>query len=491
MQLDVQDILNKTKRRTAEGDAVIKKAFIFSERAHRGQMRFSGEQYFIHAYNTGLILAELGLDPNTISAGLLHDTVEDTPVNEEQLKEEFGADILFLVQSVTKLGKLKYQGVERHAENLRRLFVAMAKDIRVLFIKLADRLHNVRTLEFVRPDKQSRIALETIDIFARLADRLGLGKLKEELEDRSFPFAYPDEYKKVNALLRIRAKETRGRLEKTYRSVKRELAVNNLADAKVNQRIKGMYSTFKKLRSKGMDLEKIYDIAALRVIVQTAEQCYQTLGVIHNTWQPVPGRFKDYIATPKANGYQSLHTTIFIGDGSMVEVQIRTQKMHEEAEYGIAAHFAYAELDKPQKGGVLHESLAWVRQLLKWHKHLEEDTSAQYIENLKTDIFRYQIFTFTPKGDVIELPEGSTPVDFAYAVHTEVGDHIHAVNINGKISSLGTKLSNGDVVEVITKKSAHPHEKWLKYAHAALTKRHIRQAFLKLEERPQIDKKKR
>jgi len=489
MRLNVQELLNKTKRHSPDDDALIRKAFIFSERAHQGQTRFSGEEYFIHAFSTAIILAELGLDANTIAAGLLHDTVEDGRVSEEAIRKEFGGDILFLVQGVTKLGKLKYQGVERHAENLRRLFVAMSKDIRVLFIKLADRLHNVRTLEFVRPDKQHRIALETIDIFARLADRLGLGRLKEELEDRSFPYAYPDDYKRVKGLLKERSEENRNRLEKTYRSIKRELAINNLADAKVNYRIKGIYSTFKKLREKGMDIEKIYDIAALRVIIGTAEQCYQALGIIHSNWQPVPGRFKDYIATPKPNGYQSLHTTIFTGDGGMVEVQIRTTKMHEEAEYGIAAHFAYTELGKPSKGGVLHESLAWVRQLLNWQRKLKDDSSEQYIENLKTDIFRYQLFTFTPKGDVIELPDGSSPVDFAYAVHTEVGNRMTAAKINGKISTLNAKLQNGDVVEIVTKKSARPHEKWLQYAHAALTKRHIRQALLKLEERPQLNKK--
>ncbi|MFA6006227.1 MAG: RelA/SpoT family protein [Candidatus Paceibacterota bacterium] len=490
MQLHVQDLLNKMKRRSSEDDAVVIKAFIFSKEAHQGQTRFSGEEYFIHAYDVGLILAELGLDANTIAAGLLHDTVEDGHVTDDVIKKEFGHDICFLVQGVTKLGKLKYQGVERHAENLRRLFVAMSKDIRVLFIKLADRLHNVRTLEFVRPDKQHRIAVETIDIYARLADRLGLGKLKEELEDRSFPYAFPAEYKKVKELLHIKSKENRARLEKTYRGVKRELAVNNLADAKVNYRIKGIYSTFKKLREKGMDIEKIYDIAALRVILPTVEQCYQALGIIHSNWQPVPGRFKDYIATPKPNGYQSLHTTIFTGDGGMVEVQIRTHQMHEEAEYGIAAHFAYNELDKPQKGGVIHDSLAWVRQLLNWQKLLKNDSSEQYMEHLKTDIFRYQIFAFTPKGDVIELPEGSTPVDFAYSVHSEIGNKMVAAKVNNKIAPLEEKLNNGDVVEIITKKNGRPHEKWLDYAQAALTKRHIRQGLLRLKERPQLNKEK-
>lgn len=489
MQLHVQDILNKMKQRTPENDTVVKKAFTFAEKAHEGQTRSSGEHYFIHSFNTGLILAELGLDANTIAAGLLHDTVEDARVSEEILKKEFGEDILQLVQGVTKLGKLKYQGFERHAENLRRLFVAMSKDIRVLFIKLADRLHNVRTLEFVRPDKQHRIAIETIDIFARLADRLGLGKLREELEDRSFPYAYPEEYMKVKELLQRRSVEGTERLEKMYRGVKRELAANNLTHAKVNYRIKGMYSTFKKLQEKSMDIEKIYDLAALRVIVSTIEQCYQALGVIHSNWQPVPGRFKDYIATPKPNGYQSLHTTIFTGDGGMVEVQIRTDLMHEEAEYGIAAHFAYTELAKPEKGSVIHESLAWVRQLLNWQKQLKNDSSPEFLANVKNDIFRYQLFTFTPRGDVIELPDGSSPVDFAYAVHSEVGDHMVAAKINDKMVTLESKLKNGDVVEIITKKSGRPYEKWIQYAHATATKRHIRHALEKLQERPQINKK--
>lgn len=489
MQLNVEDIVAKLRHHSPEGESLVRKAFVFSEKAHKGQVRFSGEEYFIHAFNTGYILAELGLDSHTIAAGLLHDTLEDCQVTEEDIRREFGTDVLFLVQGVTKLGKLRYKGVERHAENLRRLFVAMAKDIRVLFIKLADRLHNIRTLQFVRPDKQHRIAIETIDIYARLADRLGLGKLKEELEDRSFPYAFPQDYKKVKELLKRRAEENKARLEKTYRSIKRELALNNLADAKVNYRIKGVYSTYKKLKAKGMDIEKIYDIAALRVILPTVEQCYQALGIIHATWQPLPARFKDYIATPKPNGYQSLHTTVFTGDGGMVEIQIRTHKMHEEAEYGIAAHVAYSELGKPEKGGVLQDSLAWVRHLLHWQKQLKTESSEEFMNNLKTDIFRHQLFLFTPKGDVIELPEGSTPVDFAYAVHSEIGNHMTAAKINGKMSTLNTTLNNGDVVEIITKKSAQPHEKWLSYAHAALTKRHIRAAIQKMQERPQINKK--
>jgi guanosine-3',5'-bis(diphosphate) 3'-pyrophosphohydrolase len=473
---NVKEILDLMKSPSAEDARVIERAYQFADKAHEGQKRFTGDPYVTHSFETAKNLATFGMDRDTIVAGLLHDTLEDGHVTAQQLEQEFGKEVLFLVEGVTKLGRLKYQGVERHVESLRKLFIATAQDMRVLVIKLADRLHNVQTLGgHDRKDKQKRIALETLEIYSPLADRLGMGKLKGELEDEAFPYVYPEEYKKVKELLKERRQANEKYLLKFHRSLQKELAHHGMKTAHIDYRVKRLFSLYKKLeRAKG-DIEKIYDITALRIIVPTVEDCYKALGIIHGSWRPLPGRIKDYIALPKPNGYQSIHTTVFTGDGGIVEIQIRTEEMHKEAEYGIASHLAYkGGLGKKQrkKGDHLPKNVLWIQQLIEWQKHVSE--TGEFLEHLKMDFFRDRVFVFTPKGDVIDLPEESTPIDFAYAIHSDIGDHIAGVKINGKMASLDTKLKNGDIIEVITKKGSHPTSKWLEYAKTTLARRNIR-----------------
>ena len=458
-----------------EGPRLITKAYAFAQNAHKDQKRFSGEPYFNHSFATAYKLAELGMDANTIVAGLLHDTIEDGAATEAVLKKEFGDEIAFLVEGVTKLGKLRYQGIERHTESLRKLFFAVAKDIRVLIIKLADRFHNVQTLGHVKKEKQNRIALETLEIYAPFANRLGMGELKGTLEDAAFPFAYPKEYKDITEQLRDRKNTKQKHLEKINRTLQKELAEHGVTDFKTDYRIKHTYSTYQKLIKKEKDIEKIYDIAALRIIIGSVEECYKTLGLIHSLWRPLPGRIKDYIAFPKPNGYQSIHTTIFTGDGDIVEIQIRTEVMHQEAEYGIAAHFAYKEGDiSASDGNSLNKRLRWVRQLSEWQKQVHE--SKEFLENLRMDFFEHRVFVFTPQGDVIDLPENASPVDFAYAIHSDIGDHASGAKVNGKFTSLDTPLKNGDIVEIIVKKSSMPSSKWLQYVKTTLARKQIRSA---------------
>lgn len=471
---NIEELIAATKSPTEGDKALIKKAYAFSERAHAPQKRFSGEPYFNHCFAVAMKLADLHMDALMIAAGLLHDTLEDAGLTPAELEKEFGKEILFLVEGVTKLGKLKYHGVERHVESLRKLFIAMTRDIRVLIIKLADRLHNVSTLEHVRPDKQKRIALETLEIYAPLANRLGMGRIRYELEEYSFPYAHPEEYKKVKLLLQEREKESEEELEKFYRAVKKELAAAGYKSAKTSYRAKGTYSLYKKLLSKNMDVSKIYDILAVRVIVPTVADCYGVLGIIHSHWRPLPGRIKDYIAFPKPNGYQSLHTTVFTGDGGIIEIQVRTESMHEEAEYGIASHLGYKEGINKDKKKLEHVSkkYEWFKQLVEWQKGVSE--AGEFFEHLKMDFFENRVFVFTPKGDVIDLPQGSSPIDFAYAIHSDIGDHTAGAKVNGKFVALDTILKNGDIVIIETKKNVTPTRKWVDYAKTTLAKRHIR-----------------
>lgn len=491
-----------------EGAELITKAYEFAQKAHKDHKRYSEEPYFTHLVETAKTLAEFGLGPKTISAGLLHDTIEDTKTTGETIEKEFGAEILFLVQGTTKLGKLKYRGVERHTESLRKLFVATSQDIRVLIIKLADRLDNMRTLAHVPKEKQKRIASETLEIYVPLAYRLGVRKLHRELEDLAFMYTYPDEYKKIKEVLKRKGGEILKRLEKLQKSVKKTFAKEKFTAIQTECRIKGLFSLYKKLQRKDMDIEKIYDVAALRIIVPTASDCYQALGIIHGVWRPLPGRIKDYIAFPRPNGYQSLHTTIFTGDGSIFEIQIRTQQMHREAEYGIASHFLYKD------GSMKHlfnQNIEWLLQLLpnskvqedksasfkkkgkkpkvpKWVTQLVEEQQStslepqEFIKSLKADFFEHRIFVFTPKGDVVDLPIESSPIDFAYAIHSDIGDHISGTKVNGKLVSLETKLKNGDIVQIDIKEASHPTQKWFNLAKTTLAKRHIKSALQKTAE---------
>lgn len=451
--------------------ALIQKAYTFAETKHAPQKRNSGEPYFVHVLEVGKNCARLGMDVETIIGGLLHDTLEDTDATEEEITTLFGEQVLFLVKGVTKLGKLKYQGRERHVESLRKFFIAMAEDIRVLIIKLADRLHNVSTLEQVRPDKRTRIALETIEVHAALAGRLGMGKLKGMLEDYAFPFAYPKEYNTTKAFFSERAPEAHKIVAEVHGKTQQTLDEFQMNTALVESRVKHLYSLHRKMQKYKNDTEKIYDIVALRVLVDTIPDCYQVLGLVHMLWKPIPKRIKDYIALPKPNGYQSLHTTVITENG-IVEIQIRTREMHQESELGVAAHFAYKETQF-SKDAVQHKKkMRWIDELKELQAVVNDPS--RFLEQLRMDFFHDRIFVFTPQGDVIDLPEGASPVDFAYAVHSEVGEKTSAARTNGKMVSLGAKLANGDVVEIITSKNAHPSSKWLDYAKTSMARKKIR-----------------
>jgi len=453
----------------AKSKTLIEKAFNFARKAHDGQLRKSGEPYFNHVFLTAKNLADLGMSPVVIAAGFLHDVLEDTKTQEDELRKEFGDEIVTLVQGVTKLGTVKYKGIERNVENLRRFFVSMTEDIRVLVIKLADRLHNIETLEHVRLDKQKRIALETLEVYAPLANRLSMGRLKGRLEDAAFKFAFPKEYELVKKLL-IEKKDAE---EKYLIEVKNELTKKFEQDAikhvHVDYRQKHLYSLWKKLKKYDMDIGKIYDILALRVMVDSVADCYHVLGIIHGTWTPLPNRFKDYIATPKLNGYRSLHTTIFTGTGGIVEIQIRTYEMHEEAENGIAAHFAYKE-----SGNVNPGQLDWIHQLRDLNNlNGEQEKPETFLKTIKMDFFKDRVFVFTPKGDIIDLPEDASVIDFAYAIHTDIGDHAQGAKVNGKNVALHTKLRTNDIIEVTVNKNANPSSKWLDHAKTSLARKHI------------------
>lgn len=466
----VEKLLALTPDIKEEDKILIEKAYNFAKRAHEGQLRKSGNPYFIHVVQTARNLAELGMSPVVISAGLLHDVLEDANITPEELTKEFGGEITELVEGVTKLGKVKYKGIERNVENLRKFFISVAKDLRVLVIKLADRLHNIETLEHVRPDKQKRIALETLEIYAPLANRLSMGRLKGRLEDAAFKFAYPKEYEEVKKLLEEKIDAKEKYLIEVKDKIKQKIKGSKIKNATLDYRQKHLYSLWKKLQKYDMDITKIYDIIALRVIVDTVSDCYLMLGLIHGEWTPVPNRIKDYIASPKANGYQSLHTTIFTGTGGIVEIQIRTHEMHEKAENGIAAHFIYKENDKEKNE--IPKQFEWVNQLHDLNQNKEEDPE-KFLKTIKMDFFKDRVFVFTPKGDVVDLPEDSSVIDFAYAIHTDVGDHAQGARVNGKNSSLGTKLKNNDIVEIQTNKNARPSSKWLDYAKTSLARKRI------------------
>lgn len=450
--------------------ALIATAYTFSEQKHSGQTRNSGEPYMTHALAVAQNCAILGMDTETIVAALLHDVIEDTETSETEIEERFGTTVLFLVKGVTKLGKVKYRGQERHVESMRKFFVAMAEDVRVLIIKLADRLHNVSTLSHVRPDKQKRIALETIEVHAALAGRMGMEKLKGQLEDYSFPYAFPKEFEETRKIMDAIVPEAQKVVAHVHDVVQKTLAEFDIKHATVDSRVKHTYSTYRKLKKYTMNAEQVYDIVALRVITNSVANCYQILGLIHMLWKPIPKRIKDYIALPKANGYQSLHTTVLTDEG-IVEIQIRTEDMHREAELGIASHFLYKE-KSTTKGPIPSKKLAWLDELKELHTVVKNPS--KFIEQLRMDFFSDRIFVFSPKGDVIDLPEDATPIDFAFAIHSTLGQTTSSARINGKMAPLGAKLHNGDIVEILTSKNAKPTSKWLDYAKTNLARRKIR-----------------
>ncbi len=456
---------------------LVRKAFAFAEKAHGEQKRSSGDPYIIHPTEVAQVLAEMRLDISSIIAGFLHDTVEDTPAKLEDIEREFGKDVAVLVDGVTKLNKMSFRTTEeKQAENFRKMVIAMSKDIRVIIVKLADRLSNMRTLQFLAPHKQKTISQETLDIYAPLANRLGMSDIKVELEDLCLRFIHPDVYYKLAELIAKNKGEREKYIEDTSHLIQEKLVEYDVK-AQVTGRAKHFYSIYKKMERRQVNFDEVHDLLAFRIIVENITECYKALGVIHSAFRPVPGRFKDYIAMPKANNYQSLHTTVIGVSGDRTEIQIRTHEMHMVAERGIAAHWKYKE---GKFGSGTRENVTWVNRLLEWQKDLSDPN--EFLETVKVDLFSEDVFVFTPRGEVKELPHGATPLDFAYAVHTDVGHRCVGAKVNGRIVSLKHRLKSGDAIEIITSPTQNPSKDWLKIVKSSRAKAKIR-AFIKLRER--------
>ncbi|MDG1949208.1 MAG: RelA/SpoT family protein [bacterium] len=441
---------------------LLRRAYALAKSAHADELRLTGHPVISHPITVAYRLTEMGLHMNVVVAGLLHDIVEDSEITVEDVQEQFGQDIASLVESVTKLKHgIKYKGSERYAENMRKMFLAMASDVRVVFMKFADRLHNLATLYGQPRHKQERIARESLEIYAPIASRLGMSEIKGELEDASFAYLQPKDFERMKNIMDVKVREKGAYVSRIIDQVEKLLAQTNMQDFMVHGRVKRLYSLHKKLRKYQGDLSKIYDLIAVRIIVSSVEDCYMTLGLLHQTWRPVPGRIKDYIAQPKPNGYQSLHTTVFTENGEIVEFQIRTVEMHELAEYGVAAHWRYKEgAHRPNR------NTHWMEELVHIQKELESKKNfMEQLEVMKIDVFQDRIFVFTPQGDVIDLPVDATPVDFAYAIHTEVGNKCTAARVNDVMRNLDTPLKSGDIVEIVTDKNRRgPNPDWLKFA---------------------------
>jgi len=461
--------------------SLIERAFTFAEKAHEKQKRKTGEAFINHPLRVALEVSKMKLGVKAIVAALLHDTIEDCNISPQEIESRFGKEVSFLVQSLTKVNSLHYKVEIREKENYRNIILAMAKDIRVVLIKLADRLDNMKTLWIFPPGKQKKRALETLEIFAPLAYRLGMSNIGAQLEDLSFPYVYPQAYKYTRKLTGKRKEELEKYLKQLAPYLQRQLKKHNLHPQEIKFRAKHLYSIWRKLKKEDMDINCIYDLVAMRVIMPSTEECYEALGIIHQLWKPVPGRFKDYIALPKPNGYQSLHTTVFAQKGKIVEIQLRTKKMDEEAEWGIAAHWLYKEssLRREKKGEKKRDKsfqppkkFYWLKQLQEWQKKFY--SSKNFLDSLKIDFFKDRIFVLTPKGDVIDLPDGATPIDFAYQIHTEIGNQARGAKVNGKIVPLDYKLKSGEVVEILTQKGKLPSPSWLEFVKMAEVKRRIK-----------------
>ena len=480
----LEKILSINTKYNAE---LIGKAYDKGRKLHEGQLRKSGEPYFIHPINVAIILAQLGMDDATLIGGLLHDVVEDTEYTREELVEDFGEEIALLVDGVTKLGSIKFESKEEvQAENFRKMFLAMSKDIRVLIIKLADRLHNMRTIEYMRPEKIEEKCKETLEIYAPLASRLGISTVKFELEDIALKYLHPEEFRDLEE--KVNQKMTQR--EETIKAVIDEIR-ESLDDMglkyEIYGRAKHYYSIYKKMKFQKKQLDEIFDLIAVRVIVNTVKECYAVLGIVHTMWKPIPGRFKDYIAMPKPNMYQSLHTTVISDNGDPFEIQIRTHEMHQIAEYGIAAHWKYKEGDTSGKTSADDIKLAWLRQSLEWQQDLNDPKD--FLETMKMDLFATQVFVFTPKGDVIELPAGSTPLDFAFKIHSAIGCKCVGAKVNGKMVTIDHTLQNGDIVEIVTSaNSSGPSVDWLKIAKSSNARNKIRSWLKKENKSDKVDK---
>lgn len=504
-----KDILGKLNSTAVADRDLVCRAYQYAAKAHEGYARYSGEPYMVHLAAVAYNLAAMGMGPKTISAGLLHDTVEDTPVTSEDITKEFGDEILFLVEGVTKLSSVRYRGTDRHNESLRKLFVATSQDIRVLIIKLNDRLHNMETLDHIPAEKQLRIARETLEIYVPVAHRLGMRKIRKELEDLAFPYVYPKEATRVREILAGKYGKAEQALEKERKALQRKMAEVGVVDFHTSYRVKGLYSMFHKLTRKDWEDAAVLDLLAMRVVIPAVEDCYRVLGIIHELWRPLPGRVKDYIAFPKPNGYQSLHTTVTTQNGVILEIQIRTEQMHREAEFGVASHIIYKDKQNKDNSNNKEESTfsrlvprlfrpfsseqapevanvekttsvpheqkipGWIAQIGKTYTPSDTSTS-QFIEDAETDFFSNRIFVFTPTGDVVDLPSGATPIDFAFSIHSDIGEHMASAKVNRKMAQLDVELHNGDIVEIETRKSSHPTEKWLLAAKTSVAKRKIR-----------------
>ena len=470
---------DKTDSDITSGNQLVCRAFEFAYQLHKGQMRASGDPYIAHPVAVAGLLRSLGGDSAMIAAGFLHDVVEDTDVTADEIEAHFGIEVRHLVEGVTKLSKFNFDSkTEQQAENFRRMFLAMAQDIRVIVVKLADRLHNMRTLEHLRPDKRVRIARETLEIFAPLANRLGIGRFKWELEDLCFKYLEPEAYNNLKQLIVEKRTDRENRLNQVSDRLKESITSLGIHCEDVSGRPKHLYSIYRKMERQKKEFSEIYDIAAVRLIVRSNEECYRALAVAHNLFRPIPGRFKDYIGLPKPNRYQSLHTVVIGPHGRPIEVQIRTVEMHHIAEYGIAAHWKYKESGNSNtvvSGN--DEKFTWLRQLLDWQNELKD--AQEYLSGVKNNLFEEDVYVFTPGGDVIPLSRGATPVDFAYRIHTEVGNHCAGAKVSGRIVPLDTELQNGDIIEIITQKNSHPSLDWLNFVVSTGARNRIRQWYKK------------
>ncbi|MGZ3604350.1 MAG: RelA/SpoT family protein [Thermodesulfobacteriota bacterium] len=472
--LRFNDILERLTLYNPHADTdLLRKAYVFSAKVHLGQTRLSGEPYLNHPLEVAGILTQLKLDVASVAVGLLHDTVEDTLTSLDEIRENFGDELAQMVDGLTKISQMSLRSSEEHqAENFRKMILAMVKDIRVILIKLADRLHNMRTLKYHTPEKQAEIAQETLDIYAPLANRLGIDWIKSELEDLAFQYLHPEVYEEIRQKIAKKEKERARYIDEVKRTLMKKLYENHI-EGEVNGRLKQIYSIYLKMKEQNIDFDQVYDITAFRVVVDSIKECYDVLGIIHSLWKPIPGKFKDYIGLPKENMYQSLHTTVIGPYGERIEIQIRTREMHRIAEEGIAAHWKYKE------GKVVEEAedkrFTWLRQLLEWQRDLKDDR--EFIESVKVDLFPNEVYIFTPKGEVKQFPIGSTPIDFAYSIHSDVGSHCSGARVNGKIVPLRYELRSGDTVEILTLPNQKPSKDWLKSVRTSRAKAKIRQWF--------------
>lgn len=491
----INEVIDKFKESYPLTDSeIIKKAYKFAKEKHGDHRRNNGEPITEHLLQTAYKLAELKLDKTAISAGILHDIMDYTDTELSEIQKEFGEEIAFLVDGITRVEKIRYRSkikknpkrkTDKQVENLRRIFLAMANDIRVILIKLTDQLHNLKTLYALPREKQKRHSLATLEIYAPLAHRLGIGELKGQLEDLAFSYAYPDAYQKLLSQVKDRYTESKEYLEKVIPVVKKNLTDEDIKVIEIHHRAKHYWSLYKKLQRYDMDWSKIYDLVAVRIVVPNIESCYAALGVIHKKWKPLIGRIKDYIAIPKVNGYRSLHTTVFCEEGKIIEFQIRTPKMHHEAEFGVAAHWLYKKNNTKNKNKSnyftnpevptekIKKELSWIQKLQKWQKE-NFSSNEEFLESLKINFLKDRIFVFTPKGDIIDLPEGATPIDFAYQIHTDIGNRCAGAKIDGKLQPFSTELKNGQVIEIMTDKNSRPKTDWLEITKTDSAKQNIR-----------------